>query len=1092
MMKKFLKLQRRIISFAVCFALVFSSLSVFAADLFIDFEESGLEKFTYSQGSGVEIITSGSNKYMSISPNVDGISAVAGINFTPQAGKTIEISYDIIINSILNDDTVVASITEGADQFLKLGIKDNALVCRNSSGVDIVISNNLLVNKWYTLKFLIDFDNNSYDFYIGEECVLANQSGLSSYSYAGKEAKLSMSSKYSPGFSVDNFRIGNTVATNSVKIDGPTVVSLAEGNGTVLEYIFSAYDTEGNILEDASFSYMLRGDSSITGVFEGNKLTVTVADTTPAGTFDVYGIAGSAVFVKTVYVERYVPELAYIEILGDGKIVYGYNENTYPFKIKGTDTLGSEIDPGDAYFSFVGDAPEELQLDPHTGTITVTGELPKDYHLEIQAELYSNGMTATKSLVLMDAATYRSDNERFQVVVNHIENIYKYAADTWNGTPLLAQAIDRLSLTPALWWETPELSHIPSNQAALSQFQRACDVMYMLTGEEKYRDRIDESNKFFSENYVNSNGLPYWGGHVYIDLETGKENRDPVMTKNCHELKGHDPYMESFLRVNPTMAENLVIASFVQHIKDWETMDLSRHGNYDVATDPSLFYNNTETYTPSNKGFSPTYSTNLGFSSTLYGFARLATDMYRYSQDEHYANAFMRIFDAFWRVASPDPDYWLEVAQNTTAGRKGYPDEAVQGVKEITVGPVNPVTGEHQWWLLDPVPSFLQSTGYGDRYWRARGEDLIDQGYITEENQWAARECYFLDSCQPNAYPLYWDFIDAVGKDHPYADIVAERAIRHMANYMRLAYDPANNNFKMMLIDGTDLTGFVCKRAGYYGGIGQVYNRGSGGTRTFASAALTYARAKDYPQFKEQRDMIWTYLKKYAEANEMGNLGDLEAGDGGTDVNLTCSKNSEDYILGLIYLYEATDNVQFLDLARVIAKNHLDTYLVDGFIVEKPEIGYIYTGGRQSNGMFIHTLLEAAIRGDFDKTSMYVDHSGFYESYLFIEHLGEQRNSGNEYVAWEIPMPSDMVKGIELKEKEIELKVGEIKTVEFTIYPDDAANKGVYIASSDTSCVTVNLDSRSIQAIKPGTVEVLVRSTADIMVKDKIKVTVVE
>ena len=1094
-MKNINNFKKRLLSFLVCFVFVLTSLgtSGFAAGVLIDFEESGLEQFTYSQSGGVEVVTSGSNKYMNISPSVDGVPAIAGINFTPVAGIPVEISYDIIINGILNDDTVIASITEGVDQFLKFGIKDNALVCKNSSGVDVVVSNNLLVNKWYNLKFILNFDNNTYEFYIDGECILADQIALATYSYVGKEAKISLSSKYSPGISVDNFKIENIVETNSVRIGGPSSILLSDGSKTTVEYTFTAYDAQKNIIEDAEFTYMIKGETGVTGTLNGNVLTVDIANDVPIGKFDIYAITGKTVGVRTIEIERYTPELASIEILGDGKIAYGFNDNTYPFTVKRTDQLGNKLEVGDVYFSIVEpDVPDELHLDGKTGIITVTGELPKDYFLTLKAEAYSNSeVTATKRIVLVDGVTYRNDLEVFNVVVNHIENVYKYGADIWNGTPLLAQVIDRLSLTPGLWYETPDRSFVPSNQAALSQFQRACDAMYYITGDEKYRDRIDESNKFFSENYVNSNGLPYWGGHVYIDMVSGEANRDPYYTKNCHELKGHDPYMESFIRVNPEMAENFVIASFVQHIKDWQTMDLSRHGYYDKATDSGLFFTETAQYVPSNKGFSPTYSTALGFSSTLYGFARSAIDIYRYTKDEHYANAFMRIFDAFWRVASPDPDYWLQVSQNTTAGRKGYPDEAADGLYEITDGPLNPETGEHEWWRLDPVPSYLQSTGYGDRYWRARGDDLIDQGFITEEEQWKVRECYFIDSAGNDAYPLYWDFIDAVGKDHPYADIVAERAIRHMANYIRMAYDPANNNFKFMLIDGTDLTGFVCKRAGYYGGIGQVYNRHSGGTALFRAAALTYIRSLEYPQFKEQSDIIWNYLKRYAE-NAYGSIGDKAAGDGGTDVNLNTSNATADHVLAFIYLYEGTGNTQFIDLARVIARNYIENNNTDGFITDKKNIANIYTGGTPSNGLYIMTLLEASIRGQFDKTSMYLNHSGFYESYLYIENTGMQTSSGQEAAAWEVPMASVEVKRMELKEKEIELKVGEIKTIEYTMYPDDAANKGVYVASSNVDCVTVNLDANSIQGIKPGTSEILVRSTQDITIKDTIKVTVVE
>ncbi len=1083
---------QRILSLAICFIFVFNfaSLNAFAESNVIDFEESGIEQFIISQNSGIGIKTVGDNKVLNITPNIDGVNAYAQYNFTPKAGVPASLSYDFIIEGTLKNGTTIASISEGYSEFLKIEVKDGTLVYKNREGGSINLVESIYAGRWYNLKLSMNFDNGTYDVYVDENCVLKNQNGLADYSFASKAVKLSMSTKYTPGLSIDNFSVTNTKPLASLTIEGEDLITLGENMKATFEYEVFAYDGDENELEGLTYDYTVKPDGvGVEVSLNENILTVNISETAE-GEYELFAISGSMVGKKLIRIERYASAPTSMEILGDGKLAYGFNDNTYPFRTKIYDQAGNVIDSSDVYYILEGDVPAEVQLESETGTITVTGDLPKDHYITLKAiHNYNPELTAEKTVVLTDSLTYQNDKYIFDIVKLHIENIYKYASDPYNETPLLAQAIDRLSMTPAVWTETQEISHIPSNQAALSQFQRACDSIYLITGEEIYRERIDESNKFFFENYVNEGGLPYWGGHVYIDLETSEEYRHPTYTKNTHELKGHDPYMDSFYRVDPETSVYFTMADFIHHITDWDTFDLSRHGSYDVMPNLSTFDANTRTYTPSTKGFSPAYTQNLGFSSTLYGFARLATDMYKHTGDERAATLFMKIWDAFWRVSSSDPDYWLDVPQNTTAGRKGYPDEAIQGVREITEGPPGQ---PGKWWLLDPVPSYLQVTSFGDRYWRARGDDLIDQGYITEEEEWKVRECYYLGGMETNPPYLYWEFIDAIGEDHKYYDIVVERAIRNVSNYIRMAYDPSLHKINHMLIDGTDLTGFVCKRAGYYGGIGQVYNRFNPGVSLFPSVALTYARSLKYPQYQEQSDIMWTFLKQFAEDNDLGIIGDKKAGDAGTDANVNTTKADEELILGFLYLYEGTGNTQFLDMARQIARNFVDEYTEDGFIVEQKDMRYIYSGGTGSNAVFILTLLEAAIRGEFDKCPSYVTHTGFYEGYLFLEHLGEQRNSGNEYNAWQIPMPKVDIKEINITKDELELKVGETYTVEYTIYPNDTGYTGVYTASSDTSCVSVSLDSNTLQAIKPGTVEVVVRSTNDIAVYDTLKVTVVE
>ena len=139
---------QRLTSLIICFVFVFCSVLlnyvVIAEDTLIDFEVSGIEQFIFSSNSGVELKTNNGNKYLGISPGVDGVSAVAAYTFKPIAGTPVQISYDFMINKFMNNDTVIASISENADQFLKIEVKDGKLAYKNSAGVYLNLLENLL------------------------------------------------------------------------------------------------------------------------------------------------------------------------------------------------------------------------------------------------------------------------------------------------------------------------------------------------------------------------------------------------------------------------------------------------------------------------------------------------------------------------------------------------------------------------------------------------------------------------------------------------------------------------------------------------------------------------------------------------------------------------------------------------------------------------------------------------------------------------------------------------------------------------------------------------------------------------------------
>jgi len=75
------------------------------------------------------------------------------------------------------------------------------------------------------------------------------------------------------------------------------------------------------------------------------------------------------------------------------------------------------------------------------------------------------------------------------------------------------------------------------------------------------------------------NGLFYWGGHVGFDLE----NNQIVKGKSGpHELKCHYPFYDLMWEVDQVGTRRYVEAVWNAHIYNWQLLDFSRHGKYDL------------------------------------------------------------------------------------------------------------------------------------------------------------------------------------------------------------------------------------------------------------------------------------------------------------------------------------------------------------------------------------------------------------------------------------------------------------------------------------------------------------------------------
>ncbi len=684
------------------------------------------------------------------------------------------------------------------------------------------------------------------------------------------------------------------------------------------------------------------------------------------------------------------------ELSGPSVIVYGKNNNTYTYSAKVVNLNGEEQN-AEITYSFEGDVPEGISLSG--STITVHKELPKDTQITLKAEILGTNMVATKKIILQDGDTYAEDKGRFDVLLNHIDNIYNYAGDKINGLPLLGFVIDRANMAPGYWMHKEngeKIEYVPSDLASMGNFLRAVDTVGFITGDESYNEKVNDIYELWLEKYMGDNGLPYWGSHTSANILTGGKDWG---SNSSHELKNHYPYMEPFFRVNPKAAQQICIQAWGEHIKDWDTMHFNRHGRYvtSAAENEKEFLEKTEKYTLTDPGYKAVKSTDIGFASIAGDLGQLASALIKNSNgyDSAAKNAFINISDAMWKVCDPDPNKLLNISQNSTAGRYGY--DAVDEVLDISN--YEPAVSQGiDWWDLPDISLnhyALTTTVYGDRWWNAYGDDMISQGFITEDQQWIVRECFSKFSAGEEAsYPFFqWDFVEAAGPETEEGRIVLERALRAHANHIRMAYDKETNKFDTIFIDGTNVTGFEMTRTFYGSTKGSKFNQYDAGYAHLLGTVYNYLNAvryeeyndeSVYSEFERDKNILWEYIQNYMSQKGFGNLGTTKPGE---DIALNYSRAGSDprIMLSMIYLYQATGITDYLDMARTVGDNIIKSKMVDGMFTELPQNRYIFIGGENGTYPYAFALLEATIRGEEAKVPVYFPNSGFREDVYYDE-----------------------------------------------------------------------------------------------------------
>ncbi|HEX3730606.1 MAG TPA: hypothetical protein VHV47_12425 [Opitutaceae bacterium] len=520
------------------------------------------------------------------------------------------------------------------------------------------------------------------------------------------------------------------------------------------------------------------------------------------------------------------------------------------------------------------------------------------------------------------------DAARLKVVVDYANNVLTDARDrTPNRTeysPLLAGGVNVFT-KDQLKWIFPDGRELTWTDFTIQQnLMRELDALTKLTGDPKYAALAKENYAYYFEFLQDKSGLLQWGGHRFVDIVTqkgvGMRDGDPT---SPHELKNAYPYYEMMYEVNPGATVKYISAFWNAHVFNWNTMEISRHGEYGHAPGANWDhpFSNPAPYFET-KGLSFMDAGN----DLIYSGAML----YKLTGDQGALLWTKRLHDQY--VKARDPKTHLGAYQYTQPRKtENPPDDA-----------------ETKSW-------------FGDRAKRQLGPDF--PGHVVLEATVLLRQ---------QAVTIYADNAlmemqvgEALGDAG--RDMIATTR-QGMDAFVNDALIPGKNLLRPMLTDGTDLSGFVMKRNGYYARKGTVLEP----FRADPEFLLSYARG-----FLLTGDpLMWKMARSVASDY---NLGDLGATPGeNVQVNLGTDCYSAVALFSVLDLYEKTKNEAYLNLGRAIGDNIVKHYYHHGYFTPYEDTIYANINAIEPYALL---ALDAVIKGTPDKVPYFINGFGFYSGF---------------------------------------------------------------------------------------------------------------
>lgn len=1029
--------------------------------------------FNYGDNGGsIEVVSGGAGKYLQIKNDTDGAYTYVEYPNLNLSNTTCEFGFDFLQAEAKSTQTVLFELKDGGETVLRIRTKGQDIVYDTNLNLDesVTLVAGYYVNKWYTFSVAVDLVNQSVEIDVG-----GTRFGELGFLTDSDSVTTAISyTQYSPGFMLDNISCQIQQSISSIEITGKTELFIPTSGEKTFEYRAKAFDENGNELNFGNILFDI-SPNNIPGVSMSqteNGMTLTVSSTANATDFVIRASVSGVIATENVSLRA--STLSEIRIFGSDRIAYIENtKNTYKYDCKFYDAAGNELD-GSTYTLSLKETLPGVEFDAATGTITVKGNMTNNTFVVLEAICNENPAIKTeKKIAALDIYTYRTDEQRMNKVKEYLDKILVTAADTYNGTPLLANGIDvdtekHVTLTHIKDMYHPNAVVVPSDIAHQYNFMRVLYGMSEITGDETYRNRAREIYEYYINEgyYSESSGLLYLGGHCSIDLLTGNVDYAGSYA-DIHEYKDHFGFYDPWFEVDYEFARNYLKTVFVSHFYDLKNLFFNRHGSFSKTYRTNEVFEDLNAYDDSDLSIIRD-STGLTFRSAGNDMMFALLELYRHTGEGKALIWARRVLDRY--IALQHPETNISVYQYNTGhkaeNRKDLPDK---------------------WWLREDYSTFTTSN-YGDRLQNQFADDWIRKGLYDESDRDFIVEGNLLNGVSGSygtANLIDLKMAESIGMNTEEGRFYAENTLKAIAGVIEYGYIPEKNTFNAIMSDGTVLTGQQAERNGYYGRAGMVFTTTAPDAEFFYAVIKVLDACKDLAGVDEEKAVLWDFIRNYAKSMGLGDFGE-NFGDE-IKVDLTASSSDPKLLISIIELYKNTGNYDLLNLARIIGNNIIDKNMSNGYFVAGSSRTYSELDDFYAYSLI---LLDAATRGDFTSVPVtYLGKGYFHTSY--IDERGREMSPAFDFnFLWNNSRKSVYVKRITSDKQEYTLTTGETEGINLTIYPDDASSKSINWYSENPNVAIVD-EKNTIYAFGQGGTKITGVSN-DLKAKIELYVTVTD
>ena len=460
------------------------------------------------------------------------------------------------------------------------------------------------------------------------------------------------------------------------------------------------------------------------------------------------------------------------------------------------------------------------------------------------------------------------------------DNVLKYGRDTYGPkhTPLFVDGLNIHTHEPVKWispkgdvFKTTETEKwILSNFASQQTLLRTLDGLSKVTGDPKYRDAAMQAIKYVFENLRSSNGLIYWGHEAAYDAQADRVTAEDRYYYQPswgvrHSLKLTHPYYELMWQVDPNTTKQFIESFWSAHILDWSNLDMNRIGSFNRSLE--------EPWNHEYKGgpvpFQSPYKYTVAFFNTGSILAHAGATLARLSGEEQPLVWSKRLIQRY--IDTRDPNI----------GISAYIYNSLN---------VSPSSSSQRF----PVMPF-----------KYRILDYPEERHV---HPWLT-------------VLLTGELLGEKGRP------LTQWVVEELTAWGKVSYRREDNSFVPMLIDGTNLEGYVDKQVTRL----NVAEACPAGPQYFWAYSATYRATGD--------PFIWQMARHITLGNGFGDIGKSPSDTPELRTETDCSHAYG--LLGFLQFYEKTEKPEFLEMARRIGDNIVLNKFHKGFFV--PSKKHTYT-----------------------------------------------------------------------------------------------------------------------------------------------------